>query len=106
MTRTEEETTASILLSQLNLKEQPATILAALSTLKHSLIGHDETKESLVQQGISTALVHILSVNVSGSCTDEQRQAIRLEASMVVGSLVYGTFVFCHIELVFIRYRW
>ncbi|KAI5796719.1 armadillo-type protein [Pyronema domesticum] len=90
MTRTEEETTSSVLLSQLNLKEQPSTILTALSTLKHSLIGHDETKEFLVQQGISTALVHILSVNVSGSCTNEQRQAIRLEASMVVGSLVYG----------------
>lgn len=105
MTRTEEETTASILLSQLNLKEQPATILAALTTLKHALIGHDETKESLMQQGISIALVNILSVNESGLCTDEQRQAIRLEASMVVGSLAYGTFVSCYIELVLIRYR-
>ncbi|KAA8894503.1 armadillo-type protein [Sphaerosporella brunnea] len=87
MTRSEEESLYLSLLSQLQSPE-PALVRAALVSIKHQVIGHDQTKEVFVRLGIVDALVSILNSELS--TRDKVWQDVKVEAGIVVGSLAYG----------------
>jgi hypothetical protein len=88
MTNSEEESLYKSLLGQLRSPE-PAEVLAALVSIKHRVIGHDQTKELFVRLGIVDSLVSILNSNAIAQ--DQVRQDVKVEAGIVVGSLAYGT---------------
>ncbi|KAF8540779.1 armadillo-type protein [Trichophaea hybrida] len=86
MTRSEEESLYLSLLSQLQSSE-PAAVLNALETIKHRLIGHDQTKELFVRLGIAKSLISILGTD---GYLDKTWLDAKVEAGIVVGSLAYG----------------
>ncbi|KAF8245775.1 ARM repeat-containing protein [Wilcoxina mikolae CBS 423.85] len=86
MTRSEEESLYLSLLSQLQSSE-PAVVLNALQTIKHRLIGHDQTKELFVRLGIAESLTSILGTD---GYLDKTWLDAKVEAGIVVGSLAYG----------------
>jgi hypothetical protein len=86
MTRSEEESLYLSLLSQLQSSE-PTAVLNALQTIKHRLIGHDQTKELFVRLGIAESLTFILGTD---GYLDKTGLDAKVEAGIVVGSLAYG----------------
>jgi acyl CoA:acetate/3-ketoacid CoA transferase len=84
MTRSEEESLFLSLLSQIQ-SPDPSIARSALQTIKHKLIGHDQTKEIFLGLGIAEALTAILS-NPGDGCWLEAK----VEAGIVIGSLAYG----------------
>lgn len=91
MTRSEEESSFLSLLSQLSPAADSTSVLVALTSIKHQLIGHDQNKELFVQLGIAEPLVRILGTD--GELDDAWAQA-RVEAGIALGSLAYGKKLF------------
>lgn len=92
MTRSEEETNASSLLSRLsNISpaSDPGVILSVLRSMKHSMIGHDQNKQLFIRLGVSRTLTEILGYREKNA--GDLWSDARVEAGIVVGSLAYGT---------------
>lgn len=85
MTHSEEEAAAIALLStiQNNCQNAPEEALRSLKRVKHSLIGHDESKQLYVDNNIIQLLVRILEL-------EHVPKELKLEAGVCIGSLAYG----------------
>lgn len=66
---------------------EPESILKALQTIKHRLIGHSQNKELFVRLGIVEPLKKILEQPAG---PDDAWSSARVEAGILVGSLAYG----------------
>lgn len=94
MTRSEEESSSLALLEQLRGSDEsasPTSILTALRTIKHRLIGHDQNKELFVRLGIIDLLSNVLGHSGDSGQVEIWSEA-RVEAGIAVGSLAYGMF--------------
>ena len=85
-----EESLYVSLLSQLQYPD-PGTVSSALRSIKHRLIGHDQTKALFVQLGIAKLLVNILTDDDDSSRPDVWFD-VKVEAGIIVGSLTYGPY--------------
>lgn len=92
------------ILLQIQAPESISSQLAALRTLKHELIGHDQRKETVVAGGIISVLGQVLAAHRPGKADSngstightrpyhpsEEAEAC-LQAILIVGSLAQGT---------------
>lgn len=85
MTHSEEEAAAIGFLNtiQNSCQSAPEEALRCLKRVKHSLIGHDESKQLYVDNNIIQLLVRILGL-------EPVPKELKLEAGVCIGSLAYG----------------
>ena len=86
-----EESLYLTLLAQLQCAD-PGTVSSALRSIKHRLIGHDQTKALFVQLGIAKLLVDILADVDDDSSHPGVWLDVKVEAGIIVGSLTYGPY--------------
>jgi hypothetical protein len=86
-------------LSKLCQPQSAKDSIALLKLLKNELIGHEQKKEQCIKHGFVNPLVSILSACASnstdstfwsGDVTAAEREDLRLQATIILGSLAHG----------------
>lgn len=85
---------SELLLAQLREPLWAAPQVATLRLLKHQIVGHEQTKELWIRQGIVPYLARILCAIGAGIVSKDGAEQgygeTRLQATIIVGSLALG----------------